>query len=66
MLKKIAKSGLSYDHLKLATERGGMEGLENVLGEKMDNGSLRTELLLGKFLIIFVQLNTNIGIKISI
>ena len=41
MLKKIAKSGLSYDHLRLITERGGMEGLQNVLGEKMDNGSLR-------------------------
>lgn len=41
MLKKIALSGLSYDHLRLAIERGGHEGLQAVLGEKTESSNLR-------------------------
>ena len=41
MLKKISSSGLSYDHLKLACERGGLEVIEKILGEKTDGGSAR-------------------------
>lgn len=41
MLKKIALSGLSYDHLRLAIERGGADGLKMVLGEKTEQGTVR-------------------------
>lgn len=41
MLKKIARSGLAYHHLKLAIERGGVEGLRSILGERCENGSVR-------------------------
>lgn len=41
MLRKIAHSGLTYEHLKLAFERGGAEGIENMLGEKNDSGKVR-------------------------
>lgn len=39
--EKIALSGLSYDHLRLAIERGGHEGLQAVLGEKTESSNLR-------------------------
>lgn len=41
MLKKIALSGLSYQHLKMAFERGGQEGIENILSETNNNGVVR-------------------------
>ena len=42
MLKKIAHSGLNYHHLQLAFQRGGAEGgIENILGEKNDDGLVR-------------------------
>lgn len=41
MLRKIAQSGLSYQHLKMAYERGGPEGLENTLSETNSDGILR-------------------------
>jgi DNA polymerase III epsilon subunit-like protein len=41
MLKKIARSGLTYNHLKLALERGGAEGLKSILGEQTESGSVR-------------------------
>ena len=41
MLKKIAHSGLNYHHLQLAFQRGGAEGIENILGEKNDDGQVR-------------------------
>ena len=41
MLKKISSSGLLYDHLKLACERGGLEGIEKILGEKTDGACER-------------------------
>lgn len=34
ILRKIAHSGLIYEHLKLAFERGRPEGIENILGGK--------------------------------
>lgn len=51
MLRKIAHSGLKYEHLKLAFERGGAEGIENILGEKNDSGKVRvtrTKSVIGK------------------
>ena len=36
---KIAKSGLNYNHLKIAFERSGFDGLAAVLGEV--NGVVR-------------------------
>lgn len=51
MLKQIAHSGLKYEHLKLAFERGGAEGIENILGEKNDSGKVRvtrTKSVIGK------------------
>ena len=41
MLKKIAHSGLYYHHLQLALQRGGAEGIENIFGEKNDDGKVR-------------------------
>lgn len=41
MLKNIAQSGLSYQHLKMAYERGGPEGLENILSETNSDGIIR-------------------------
>lgn len=41
MLKKIAQSGLSYEHLKIAYERGGPEGIENILSETNSDGVVR-------------------------
>lgn len=41
MMKKIAQSGLAYLHLKLAFDRGGMKGLENVLSKKQAEGKIR-------------------------
>jgi hypothetical protein len=41
MIKKIAQSGLGYHHLKLAFDRGGAEGLENILSEKQTDGNVR-------------------------
>lgn len=38
ILRKIAHSGLIYEHLKLAFERGRPEGIENILGGKNDSG----------------------------
>lgn len=40
MLKKIAQSGLSYEHLKIAYERGP-EGIENILSETNSDGVVR-------------------------
>lgn len=34
-------SGLSYDHLRLAIERGGADGLKMVLGENTEQGNVR-------------------------
>ena len=34
MKKKMASSGLYFDHLKLAYRRGGIQGLRGVLSEK--------------------------------
>lgn len=39
--EKNALSGSSYDHLRLAIERGGHEGLHAVLGEKTGSSNLR-------------------------
>ena len=36
MASKIAKSGLNYEHLKMACERSGFDGLAAVLGEKVN------------------------------
>lgn len=41
MLKKISMSGLSYQHLKLACERGGAEGILKILSEKNSSGTVR-------------------------
>lgn len=41
MLRKIAHSGLKYERLKLAFERGGTEGIENIFGGKNDSGKVR-------------------------
>lgn len=38
IFRNIAHSGLIYEHLKLAFERGRPEGIENILGEKNDSG----------------------------
>ncbi|XP_061173390.1 uncharacterized protein LOC133182560 [Saccostrea echinata] len=35
----IAQSGLAFSHLKLAFDRGGAEGLENILSEKQSDGN---------------------------
>lgn len=51
MLRKIAHSGLIYEHLKLAFERGRAEEIENILGEKNDSGKARvtrTKSVIGK------------------
>ena len=40
MANKIAGAGLTYDHLKLAFDRNGMDGLSAVLSEKV-NGKVR-------------------------
>ena len=36
MATKIARSGLNYEHLKVAFERNGFDGLMGVLGEKVE------------------------------
>ena len=36
MASKIATAGLTYDHLKLAFDRNGMDGLTAVLSEKVN------------------------------
>ena len=36
MAMKIARSGLNYEHLKVAFERNGFDGLMGVLGEKVE------------------------------
>lgn len=41
MIRKIAQSGLAYCHLKLASNRGGLEGIENVISEKQSDGNVR-------------------------
>lgn len=41
MLRKIVYFGLIYEYLKLVFERGGVEGIENILGEKNDSGKVR-------------------------
>ena len=41
MLKKISHSGLNYYHLQLAFQRGGAEGIGNILGEKNDDVHVR-------------------------
>lgn len=33
-------SGLSYQHLKLACERGGAEGIQKILSEKTSSGTV--------------------------
>ena len=35
MATKIARSGLNYEHLKVAFERNGFDGLMGVLGKKL-------------------------------
>ena len=40
MASKISKSGLNYEHLKMAFDRNGYDGLAAVLGEKV-NGVVR-------------------------
>lgn len=40
MATKIAESGLGFQHLQLAFQRGGADGLELVLKEKF-NGKVR-------------------------
>ena len=36
MATKIAKAGLNFDHLKLAFERKGFDGLYSILSEKVN------------------------------
>ena len=36
MATKIAKAGLNYDHLKLAFERKGFDGIYSILSEKIN------------------------------
>lgn len=51
MLRKIAHSGLKYEHWKLPFERGGAEGIETILGENNDSGKVRvtkTKSVIGK------------------
>lgn len=38
---KIAQFGLSHQHLKIAFERGGPEGIENILSETNSEGVVR-------------------------
>lgn len=38
ILRKIVYFGLIYEYLKLVFERGRLEGIENILGEKNDSG----------------------------
>ena len=45
MAKKIAASGLSLDHLKLAVSCGGLDGLTELFGEKLVTGKPRVTLL---------------------
>lgn len=49
MLRKIAQSGLSYRHLKMAYERGGPEGLENILSETNSDGIVRVTKIINHF-----------------
>lgn len=56
MLRKIAHSGLKYEHWKLSFVRGGAEGIETILGEKNDNGKVRvtrTKSVIGKIVDYF-------------
>lgn len=51
-------SGLSYDHLRLAIERGGADGLKMVLGEKIEQGNVRVtknKTVVGKIMITFAK-----------
>lgn len=41
MIRKIIQSGLAYCHFKLASNRGGLEGIENVILEKQSDVNVR-------------------------
>ena len=58
MASKIAKSGLNYEHLKIAFERSGYDGLAAVLGEKVNGVVTKHGKITQKIFEHFTQLQT--------
>lgn len=57
MVKKIASSGLSLQHLKLTITRNGLEGLTQLFKEKLSDGKPRVTKLKRIIETVFTYLN---------